>query len=175
MAGHSHWAGIKRKKEVTDQKKGKIFSKILKLITAAARDEANLDFNPRLRTAVAKARDAQIPADTIERAIKNASASALIMEEILCEAYGPGGSAILIEALTDNRNRTIPEIKKILSDNDGKWAQSGSVLWAFEKEESEWKPKFMQEISQDDALSLERLVDALENHDDVQSVTVNCQ
>src|SRR5271154_7173559 len=98
MSGHSHWAGIKHKKEITDKKRAKIFSKLLKAISAAAKGEQNPDFNPRLRTSVATAREANIPADTIERAIKKASEGKLL-EELTYEAYGPGGSAILIEVL----------------------------------------------------------------------------
>src|SRR5277367_2681385 len=128
MSGHSHWAGIKHKKEITDQKRAKVFSKLLTLISAAAKTETNPDFNPRLRTAVAKAREATVPADTIDRAIKKASEEG-DLDELLFEAYGPGGSAILAEALSDNRNRTVQEIKLILKEQNGKWAESGSVQW----------------------------------------------
>ncbi|MFH1246668.1 MAG: YebC/PmpR family DNA-binding transcriptional regulator, partial [Candidatus Liptonbacteria bacterium] len=107
MSGHSHWAGIKRQKEVTDQKRGKVFSKLLSLIAAAAKQEPNPDFNPRLRSAVGKARAEKVPAENIERAIKHAAESAANIEELTLEAYGSGGAAIFIEAITDNRNRTI--------------------------------------------------------------------
>src|SRR5271155_4561781 len=99
MAGHSHWSGIKHKKEITDQKRGKVFSKLLALISAAARSEPNPDFNPRLRTAVAKAREASVPAENIDRAIKRASEASEGFDELIFEAYGPGGVAILIEAI----------------------------------------------------------------------------
>ena len=133
MSGHSHWAGIKHKKEITDQKRAKVFSKLLAFISAAAKTEPNPDFNPRLRTAIATAKEMAVPQDNIERAIKKASEAGNNLEELLFEAYGPGGIAILIEAVSDNKNRAVQEIKTILKDHNGKWADSGSVQWAFEK------------------------------------------
>lgn len=180
MSGHSHWAGIKHKKEITDKKRAKIFSKSLKLISAAARTEPNPDFNPRLRTAVAKAREAGVPADTIERAIKRAADPAEKLEELLYEAYGPAGAAILIEAVSDNRNRTAQEIKTVLRDHNGKWAESGSVQWAFEHatgapggEAAEWTAKFPQDIPEGEKEKLIALLEALEENDDVHNVYTN--
>jgi len=173
MSGHSHWAGIKHKKEITDKKRGKIFSKSLKLISAAAATEPNPDFNPRLRTAIAKAREAGVPADTIDRAVKRASDPSTKLDELLFEAYGPGGAAIIIESLSDNRNRAVQEIKTILRDNDGKWAETGSVQWAFEKTDGIWEAKFPQEASGDDRNKLAQLLEALEDNDDVQEVACN--
>jgi len=170
MSGHSHWAGIKHKKEITDQKRGKVFSKLLALISAAARSEPNPDFNPRLRTAVAKAREAAVPAENIERAIKRASESAEGLDELVFEAYGPAGVAIIIEAISSSRNRTIQEIKTILRDHGGKWAESGSVQWAFEKTADGWTAKFPQEISPEDQEKLIALIEALEDNDDVHAV-----
>lgn len=172
MSGHSHWAGIKHKKEITDQKRGKVFSKLLALISAAAKSEPNPDFNPRLRTAVAKAREAAVPAENIERAIKRAAESTDELEELLFEAYGPAGIAILIEAISSSRNRTVQEIKNILKDHHGKWAEAGSVQWTFEKTADGWTAKFPQDISSDDREHLETLVEALEDNDDVQNVYV---
>jgi len=177
MSGHSHWAGIKHKKEITDKKRGKIFSKSLKLIAAAAHAEPNPDFNPRLRTAVAKAREAGVPADTIDRAIKRAADPSEKLEELLYEAYGPAGAAILITAISDNRNRTAQEIKTILRDHHGKWAEHGSVQWAFELaegEERDWNAKFPQDIPDEmEKQKLANLLDALEENDDVQNVYTN--
>lgn len=172
MSGHSHWAGIKHKKEITDQKRAKIFSKLLAAISAAAKTETNPDFNPRLRTAVAKAKEASVPADNIERAIKKA-AETQDLKELLFEAYGPAGSAILIEALSDNSNRTVQEIKTILKERGGKWAESGSVRWAFEPENGAWKAKFPQDIPEEDKHKLASLLEALEDNDDVQTVYTN--
>lgn len=174
MSGHSHWAGIKHKKEITDQKRAKVFSKLLKAISAAVQTEPNPAFNPRLRTAIAKAKEASVPADNIERAIKKAAGAAERMEELVFEAYGPAGAAILVEALSDNRNRAVQEIKTILRDHEGKWAESGSVRWAFEAEPGGgWKPKFPQEVSEEDRNKLARLLEALEDNDDVQDVYTN--
>jgi YebC/PmpR family DNA-binding regulatory protein len=170
MSGHSHWAGIKHKKEITDAKRGKTFSKLLKAISIAARTEPNPDFNPRLRTAVMKAKEAQVPLDNIERAIARASQSAEALEELLYEAYGPGGAGMMIEVVTDNRNRSTAEIKKMLADHEAKWATPGSVQWSFEQTDGEWRTKFPQELSPDDTQKLAQLIDALENHDDVQRV-----
>lgn len=173
MSGHSHWSGIKHKKEITDQKRGKVFSKLLALISAAARTEPNPDFNPRLRTAITKAKEAAVPAENIERAIKRAGEAGEGLDELLFEAYGPGGAALIIEAISSNRNRAVQEVKTILKDHNGKWAESGSVQWAFEKTADGWTAKFPQEISDDDKLKLSALVEALEDNDDVQDVFVN--
>lgn len=174
MSGHSHWSGIKHKKGAADQKRGRVFSKLLAAITAAGRAEQNTEFNPRLRTAVQKAKESMVPSENIERAIKRAKESGAGLEELMLEAYGPGGAALLIEAITDNKNRTIPEIKKILNDHAAKWAESGSVRWAFDpsplaKGEG-WQPKFPQELNEEDTDKLNVLVEALEAHDDVQKV-----
>lgn len=176
MSGHSHWAGIKHKKEITDQKRGRAFSKLLKAISAAAKTETNPDFNPRLRTAVAKAKEASVPQDNIDRAIKKASEVDANLEDLTFEAYGPGGVAILIEAISDNKNRTVQEIKLVLKENSGKWAEGGSVLWAFEKNvdnENNWRAKFPQDVSDEDKELVGRLVEALEENDDVQGVYIN--
>jgi YebC/PmpR family DNA-binding regulatory protein len=173
MSGHSHWAGIKHKKEITDQKRAKVFSKLLALISAAAKTEPNPDFNPRLRTAIATAKEMAVPQDNIERAIKKASEAGNSLEELLFEAYGPGGIAILIEAVSDNKNRAVQEIKTILKDNNGKWADSGSVQWAFEKAEGGYEPKFPQDIPESDAEKLVVLIEALHEDDNVQNVYTN--
>ena len=173
MSGHSHWAGIKHKKEITDKKRAKIFSKSLKLISAAAHGEPNPDFNPRLRTAVANAREAGVPQDTIDRAIKRAADPAEKLEELLFEAYGPGGAAVLISAISDSRNRTVQEIKTILRDHNGKWAETGSVQWAFELTEGSWNAKFAQDISDEERRKLVELLETLDENDDVQSVHTN--
>lgn len=170
MAGHSHWAGIKHKKAITDAKRAKSFTKLLKAIAIAAKDEPNSEFNPRLRTAILKAREAQVPADTIQRAIDKAAANKETLEALLFEAYGPGGIGMLIEAITDNRNRTIAEVKSTLNKNNGKIATPGSVVWAFTKNsEGFWIPSFPQDPDEHAEL-LMQLIDALEHLDDVQEV-----
>jgi YebC/PmpR family DNA-binding regulatory protein len=178
MSGHSHWSGIKHKKEITDKKRAKIFSKSLKLISAAANTEPDPNFNPRLRTAVANAREVGVPLDTIERAIKRAADPSEKLEELLFEAYGPAGAAILITAISDSRNRTVQEIKTILRDYNGKWAETGSVQWAFEPAEGEewggWNSRFPQDIAgEEEKQKLVDLLEALEDNDDVQNVYTN--
>ncbi|MDP2704573.1 MAG: YebC/PmpR family DNA-binding transcriptional regulator [bacterium] len=174
MSGHNKWSQIKHKKEAKDQKRSKLFSQLVKEISIAARGNQGPNFNPHLRAAVERAKDAKVPKENIERALKKASDSKNL-EEITIEAYGPGGIAIIAEALTDNKNRTVNEIKHLLSEHDGKFAESGSVGWAFEKEDGEWKPKFPQEISNEDKQKLQKLLEALENHDDVSSVSHNAK
>ena len=174
MSGHSHWAGIKHQKEITDKKRGVVFSKLLVAIAAAAKSEPDPNFNPRLRSAIEKARENKVPAENIDRAIARASASGEGIEELICEGYGPGGAAILIEAATDNRNRAIQEIKKIIHEHGGKWAEPGSVRWAFEAGEGGgWKAKFPQSIEEEDRGALISLVRALEDQNDVQAVFTN--
>ncbi len=136
MSGHSKWATIRRKKEKTDAARGKVFTKLIKELTVAARmgggDETG---NPRLRTAVLAAKIANMPAANIERAIKKGTGAlpGTIWEEIAYEGYGPGGVALLIHTLTDNRNRTVSEIRHLLSKRGGSLGATGSVNWMFER------------------------------------------
>lgn len=173
MAGHSHWAGIKHKKGAADQKRGQLFSKLLKAVTTAAWQEPSPQFNPRLRTAVEKARENNVPQDNIERAIKRASEIGENLEELIIEAYGPEGAAILIEAATDNRNRTVAEIKKTLNELGAKWADPGSVRWAFENKDGEWQAKFKQNASNETKEKIKNIIAELENRDDIQKVHTN--
>lgn len=136
MAGHSKWAQIKRKKAVADAKKGKIFTKLIREITIAARQGGgNPEGNPRLRLAIEQARAANMPMENIERAIKKATGEleGSQYEEIIYEGYGPGGVAILIEAVTDNKNRTVSELRHLFSRHGGRLAESGSVNWMFQR------------------------------------------
>ena len=188
MSGHSKWKTIKHKKETADQKRGQIFSKLINAISIAAREEPNPQFNARLRAAIEKAKENKVPQENIERAINRASEDKNL-EELIIEAYGPEGAAILIEAITDNKNRTIAEIKKILSDNNAKFAEAGSVRWAFEQAWGQtqtdaekgprgsapmgWQAKFKQEISEEAREKLQELIAELEEHDAVQGVYTN--
>ncbi|MCX8028174.1 MAG: YebC/PmpR family DNA-binding transcriptional regulator [Thermodesulfovibrionales bacterium] len=136
MAGHSKWAQIKHKKAHTDAKKGKIFTKIVKEISVAARlGGGDPDGNPRLRTAIEKAKEVNMPSDNIKKAIMKGTGElpGMVYEEITYEGYGPGGVAIIIDVLTDNKNRTLPEIRHILSKNGGSLGETGCVSWNFEK------------------------------------------
>jgi len=136
MSGHSKWAGIKHRKAAQDAKRGKLFTKLIREITVAAREGGgNPDTNPRLRTAIERARDANMPQDNIEKAIKRGTGElpGVSYETCIFEGYGPGGVAIMVEALTDNKNRTSAEIRNIFSKKGGNLAGSGSVAWVFNK------------------------------------------
>ncbi len=134
MSGHSKWASIKHKKGATDAKRGKLFTKIIREMTIAARlGGGDPDSNPRLRTAVEKAKGANMPADNITRAIKKGTGEleGTTYEELVLEGYGPGGIALLIEGSTDNRNRTVSEIRHLFSKHNGNLGNPGSVAYMF--------------------------------------------
>ena len=136
MSGHSHWAQVKHKKVLTDAKKGKIFSKMARLIAVAAKEKGpDPAVNSKLRLAMESAREAGMPKENIERAISRGSGGAgpETLEEVRYEAYGPGGAALLIFGVTDNKNRTTSEIKHLLAEREGKLAAEGSVFWMFRK------------------------------------------
>jgi YebC/PmpR family DNA-binding regulatory protein len=134
MSGHSKWSTIKHKKGRADAKRGKIFTKIIREITVAARGGGgDLNSNPRLRAAVAAAKSANMPADNIKRAVQRGTGElpGVNYEEMSFEGYGPGGVAVMLELLTDNRNRTTPEIRHIFSKNGGNLGENGCVSWLF--------------------------------------------
>jgi YebC/PmpR family DNA-binding regulatory protein len=135
MSGHSKWATIKHKKGALDAKRGKIFTRLIKEITIAAKSGGDAEKNPRLRTAVAAAKAENMPADNIKRAIQRGTGElpGVSYEEITFEGYGPGGVAILVEVSTDNRNRTVSEIRHMFSKNGGNLGEQGSVAWMFER------------------------------------------
>ncbi|MCZ2390732.1 MAG: YebC/PmpR family DNA-binding transcriptional regulator [Acidobacteria bacterium] len=137
MSGHSKWHTIKHKKGALDAKRGKIFTKLIKEITVAARTggSGDVDANARLRKVVGDAKAQNMPNDTIERAIKRGTGEleGVSYEEVMYEGYGPGGVAVMVEGLTDNRNRTVAEIRHIFSKNGGNMGESGSVAWMFDK------------------------------------------
>lgn len=136
MSGHSKWAGIKHKKAVVDSKRGKVFSKVSKEITVAAKiGGGNADMNPRLRLAVEKAKGVNMPAENIKRAIMKGTGElpGTSYEETTYEGYGPGGVALLLEVMTDNKNRTVGEIRHILTKHNGNMGEAGCVAWMFDK------------------------------------------
>ena len=136
MSGHSKWSTIKRKKGKEDAKRGNLFTKLIKEITVAAKEAGgDVNTNPRLRTAVTSAKSANMPNDNIERAIKKGTGElpGVSYEDVSYEGYGPGGVAIYIECLTDNKNRAVSEVRYILSKNGGRMADVGSVSWVFDK------------------------------------------
>ncbi|HMJ33742.1 MAG TPA: YebC/PmpR family DNA-binding transcriptional regulator [Baekduia sp.] len=236
MSGHSKWASIKHKKAIVDSKRGKLFTKLARAVTVAAKEGGgDIDGNPALALAVQKARDASMPKDNIERAIAKgtgAGADAAALETILYEGYGPGGVALLIEAVTDNRNRTGADVRHALSKGNGSLGEPGSVAYNFDKkgvivvdaeryseddlmvaidagaedisrEDDAWevitepsdltavrkaledagvelenaevtqRPKVLVPVDEDTAAKLLRLVDALEDNDDVDAVHAN--
>jgi YebC/PmpR family DNA-binding regulatory protein len=135
MSGHSKWATIKHKKGALDAKRGKIFTRLIKEITIAAKSGGDPDTNPRLRTAIAAAKAENMPADNIKRAIQRGTGElpGASYEEFALEGYGPGGVALLIEINTDNRNRTVSEIRHVFQKNGGNMAEAGAVSWMFHK------------------------------------------
>jgi YebC/PmpR family DNA-binding regulatory protein len=136
MSGHSKWHTIKHKKGAADAKRGKIFTRIIKELTVAARSGGgDIDSNPRLRTIVAEAKSVNMPADNIKRAIQRGTGElpGVSYEEINYEGYGPGGAAVIVETLTDNKNRTVGEIRHVLSKHGGNLAAENSVAWMFDK------------------------------------------
>ncbi|MFZ5927347.1 MAG: YebC/PmpR family DNA-binding transcriptional regulator [Acidobacteriota bacterium] len=135
MSGHSKWATIKHKKAALDAKRGKLFTRLIKEITIAARNGGDPDANPRLRTAILAAKAVSMPAENIKRAIQRGTGEieGSAIEEIMFEGYGPGGVAIMVAAATDNRNRTVSEIRHIFSKNGGNLGELGSVGWMFER------------------------------------------
>jgi YebC/PmpR family DNA-binding regulatory protein len=235
MSGHSKWSSIKHRKGAADAKRGKLFTKLARAITVAAREGGDPDGNPALGLAVQKARDASMPKENIQRAIDRgtgAGGEAEAIEHAVYEGYGPGGAAILVEALTDNRNRTGAEIRHAFDKHGGSLGEPGSVAWQFSKRgvilldgsrygeddliaaidagaedvsedgnvlkvvtsagalstvrealessgveiesaEQTMEPKSVVEVGREEAPSLLRLMDALEEHDDVDSVHAN--
>jgi YebC/PmpR family DNA-binding regulatory protein len=236
MSGHSKWASIKHKKAIVDSKRGKLFTKLARAVTVAAKEGGgDIEGNPALALAVQKARDASMPKDNIERAIAKgtgAGADTAALETILYEGYGPGGVALLIEAVTDNRNRTGADVRHALSKGNGSLGEPGSVAYNFDKkgvivvdgeryseddlmiaidagaedisrEDDAWevitepsdltavrraledagvelqnaevtqRPKVLVPVDEDTAAKLLRLVDALEDNDDVDAVHAN--
>jgi YebC/PmpR family DNA-binding regulatory protein len=136
MSGHSKWSSIKHKKAATDAKRGKIFTKLIKEITVAARmGGGDAEANPRLRAAILAAKSENMPKDNIERAIKKGTGEleGVNYEESIYEGYGPGGAAVLVESLTDNKNRTVADIRHIFSKRGGNMGESGCVAWMFDK------------------------------------------
>lgn len=174
MSGHNKWSKIKNKKAVTDAAKSKIFSKMGKLISTASRQVSGDTTSPILRAAIEKAREYNMPADNIERAVKKGVGSeAEALDAITYETYGPAGSALIIEVLTTNRNKAAQEIKLILSKHGFALATPGSATWAFVKESGSWKPKTTMPLSEADGKILGALIEELEDNDEVQDVYTN--
>lgn len=176
MSGHSKWSTIKHKKALTDSKKSKVFSKIASLITIAAKRGGDPDKNPSLRAAMEKAREVNLPKDNVDRAIKRGTGeiAGAQIEEVIYGAFGPGGVAILITAITDNRNRTLAEIKQILNAHNAKFAEVNSIQWMFRREGADWIPNQPMKIEDENVKKeLETLYEALDEQQDVNEIYDN--
>lgn len=164
MSGHNRWSQIQRQKSVTDQKRGQIFSKLSRLLALTAKKGIDPKTNPTLAQAIEKAKEANMPKENMERAIKKVSDKEDQLEELLIEALGPGGVALKIKVVTDNRNRTIAEVKKILNDNDSKMVSPGSLAWMFNQSVS---------VNYADRKKLDKLLSDLDDQDEVEEVISN--
>ena len=174
MAGHSKWAKLKHVKGKTDAQKAKLFSKLVRFITIEIKKAKGDRNSAGVRTAIEKAKAANMPTDNIERALAKASGEGAQVEQVVYEAYGPGGCALVIEAYTDNRNRTVQELKHLLALHGGTLANPGAAAWAFQKN-AEGKLEAMMpiELSDEDAQKMAELSDALEDHEDINDVYTN--
>ena len=183
MSGHSHAKTIKHQKNLTDQKRGQMFSKMAKVISVAVKEGgSNPEINNKLRVVMEQAKQFNMPKDNIERAIKQAEGgeAAGNLIEMIFEAYGPGGVAIIIEAITDNKNRALGEVKQVLSQFGGKLVGEGGVRWLFERKINteepgslEWVAKQDIEVSEKDREACEKLFEALDETDSVQEIYSN--
>jgi YebC/PmpR family DNA-binding regulatory protein len=176
MSGHSKWSTIKHKKALTDAKKSKVFSKISSLISIAARKGGDPEKNPSLRAAIDKAHEVNLPKENVERAIKRGTGEigGASLEEAAYGAFGPGGAAILITVITDNKNRTLAEIKKILQEHNAKFVELNSIQWMFRREGADWVPNQPMKIEDEKTKKeLEVLYETLDDQQDVNEIYDN--
>lgn len=171
MSGHSKWSQIKHKKGISDQKKGQAFSKLAKKISIAARKGADPNSNYQLQSVVNEARSINMPKENIERAIKRASdKDAAVLSEVIIQAMGPGGVALVIECITDNSNRTVNEVRIILTRNTLRVVPEGSLNWMFDKDKNPLSPI---QASPENAATLDKALEELDTNDDVENVFTN--
>lgn len=178
MAGHSKWAQIKRQKAVTDAAKSRVFSRYARLITMEAKKAAGNLTAPSLVAAISRARAANMPKDNIDRAVtKGTSKEAGELEQVVYEFYGPGGTAILVDALTDNKNRTTQEVKHLLTKNGFELETPGSAMWAFTKSpDGSFKANEpLMDVSGDAETNLQTILETLDEHEDVQQIYTNAR
>jgi len=176
MSGHSKWSTIKRKKEVLDQKRGKIFTKLIKEITVAAKiGGGDVDGNPRLRLAVVNAKSSNRPLDTIDRAIKKATGEfeGVVFLELMYEGYGPSGVAFIVECLTDNKNRTVADVRHLFTKHGNGLGETGSVAWMFDRKGIIALPKQGKEEDEIFEIILEAGADDLQTEDEFFEVTTS--
>ncbi len=172
MAGHSKWAKLKHTKGKTDTQKAKLFSKLVKIIGVELKKSRGDKTAPGVRAAVEKANAANMPKDNIERALAKSDGKEL--EQVVYEAYGPGGCALIIEGYTDSRNRTSQELKHLLSLNGGSLANPGAAMWAFQKTpDGKLEATVPDRTFDEDSQKMADLSDALEEHDDVSEIYTN--
>jgi YebC/PmpR family DNA-binding regulatory protein len=171
MSGHNKWSKIKHKKAATDAAKSKIFSKHAAIIAMEVRKAGGDTTASGVLAVVERAKKDSMPKDNIERALaKGSGAGGAALEEVMYEAYGPGGVAMIITAVTDNNNRTLPEVRHIFTKAGYQLGTSGSALWAFTKDGSRYIPQNPLELSDEDGEKLANLIEALEDQDDVQEI-----
>ena len=177
MSGHSKWSQIKRQKGVTDAARSRVFARYARLITLESKKANGVLTAPGLASAIARAKAANMPKDNIERAIaKGASKDSGNLERVVYEAYGPGGVAILVDAFTDNKNRTTQEVKHLLSKLGAELANPGAASWAFTKTGDAHTPNEpLVEITEADEDRLGAILEALDAHDDVQQAFTNAR
>lgn len=178
MAGHSKWAQIKRGKAITDAARSRVFSRFARLITLESKKSGGSLSDPSLSATITRAKAANMPKDNIERAIaKGISKDSGDLEQVVYECYGPGGVAIIIDALTDKKNRTTQEIKHLLSKNGIELGTPGSAGWAFTKSpDGSYTPKEpLMEVAGEDEAKLSSLFDALDEYEDTQNVYSNAR
>ncbi|MBI2062660.1 MAG: YebC/PmpR family DNA-binding transcriptional regulator [Candidatus Yanofskybacteria bacterium] len=171
MSGHSKWSQIKHKKGISDQKKGQLFSKLAKKISVAAREGMDPSTNYKLQSVIDEARVLNMPKDNIERAIKKAGdKDTTALNELVIQTMGPAGIALIIIAITDNKNRTVNEIKHILAEHEIKMVPENSLNWMFDKN---WNPHAPIETAPEIHQKLDKLFEALDNNEDVENVYTN--
>lgn len=171
MSGHNKWSQIKHQKAKTDGQKSRVFSKHASVITMESRKSHGDVGAPGLAAAIERAKRDSMPKENIERAVqKGKAADSVALTEVLYEAFGPGGTALIITAVSDNTNRTTPEIRHVLSKLGYQLGTQGSATWAFTKTADGYAPINVLELSESDGEKLAMLVEALEEHDDVQDV-----
>jgi YebC/PmpR family DNA-binding regulatory protein len=175
MSGHNKWSQIKHKKAATDAKRSREFGKLARLLAAESKRVDGDTNNPSLRTAIDRARAANMPKENIERAVERGkSGTGDALEHVLYETYGPGGVAILIDAVTDNRNRTGQELRHLLSELGYALAAPGSASWAFTKDTNGgWTAQTETTLNEEDEAFLTTLLEHLDEHDDVEEVFTN--
>ncbi len=177
MAGHSHYKNVKRTKDLEAKKRSLAFSKIAKEITLLVKEKGgDIEKNTALKSVIEKAKELNFPKENIEKAIKKGTGELKgeTLESFVFEAYGPGNIALIIQGITDNKNRSIVEIRKILNDNDGKMVDVGAVKWMFQQNKDlQWLPKYEIEVSQEINENYQKLIDSLNENESVQQIFSN--